>query len=102
LNAQNGSRLVVRSSNFFATTVAVNQPGVGSSGSVVSVTASTLSHNGTVFQSSSGSTIIAGGNDCFYTGLIFNPNGGAIYTFGDNTQESSGVGVANGGTLSKI
>jgi hypothetical protein len=102
LNAQNGSRLVVRGSNFFATTVAVNQPGVGGSGSVVTVTASTLSHNGTVFQSSSGGSIIASANDCFNNGLIFNPNGGAIYTFGDNTQANSGLGVANGGTLSKI
>jgi hypothetical protein len=102
LNAQNGSRIVVRGSNFFSTTVAVNQPGVGGSGSVVTVTASTLSHNATVFQGSAGGSIIAGANDCFNNGTIFNPNGGAIYTFGDNTQESSGVGVANGGTLSKI
>ena len=50
LNAQNGSRLTVQNSNFFANTVAVIQTGVAGSGSVVSVNGSSLSHHGTVFR----------------------------------------------------
>jgi Right handed beta helix region len=85
INAQNGSRLVVRDSVISLANPGVNQSGLTGNGSTVLVEGSTLSNSGTAaMQSIGGASMTACGNTFAGNALIFNTNGGQIFSCGDN------------------
>jgi len=100
VNGGAGSFLAVRDSNLSFDGVGVN---TSASGGVVFVINCMLNLNSSALQSSAGSSIIAFGNGFTGNGTVFNPNGGSIFTGGDNVQGGNGaIGIANGGTVPKI
>jgi hypothetical protein len=103
LTAQNGSRLTLRDSTIYFAGVGVMQTGLAGGGAAVNVVNSSISFNSTALQAVATGNISAFGNDFYSNGIIFNPNGGTIYTGGDNSQGSNAaMGVANGGVATKI
>jgi hypothetical protein len=99
-NAQNGSHVSIRNSTIFANSVGVIQT---NGFSTVSVFESLLVSNATALQSVSPAVMFAFGNSFFGNNLVFNPNGGAIGTGGDNSATLNGAnGIANAGTTTKI
>ena len=98
INAQNGSRLSVRDSEIAFANPGINQSGLSGAGSVVMVQGSTLTSNGTAaLQSVGGATMTAFGNIFSANALIFNTNGGSIFSGGDNIKlATDAVGSAPG------
>jgi hypothetical protein len=98
INAQNGSRLTVSNSVIAFANPGINQSGLSGAGSVVLVTGCTLSLNGTAaLQSSGGGIITASGNTFSGNAVIFNLNGGQIFTGGDNKRlATDAVGATSG------
>jgi len=101
--AGNGSRVTMTNSTVYFNNEGVLQ-NAGGGGSTVTVIGSTWGYSAVAaLQSFSGSNfILAFGNNFVNDVLVFNPNGGSIYTGGDNNNSGSTAGTANGGTLPKI
>jgi hypothetical protein len=101
--AATGSRIMITGSTIFFNNYAVSQSGAAL-GSTVTVVGSTLGYStAAALISHSGSNfILAFGNNFVNDVLVFSPNGGQIYTGGDNNNSGSTVGTANGGNLPKI
>jgi hypothetical protein len=98
INAQNGSRLTVTNCVISYANPGINQSGLSGGGSVVMVTGSTLSLSGTAaLQSTGGGVITASGNTFSGNAVIFNLNGGQIYTGGDNKRLATDAVGANSG-----
>jgi hypothetical protein len=100
INAGNGSRVNVRDCVITLTTIGIAEdPGT----STVLVSGSTLSFNGTALQSAGGGFIGASGNTFANNSVIvFNTNGGSIYTGNDNLNFGNAAFGATTGPLSKI
>src|SRR5262249_32169852 len=98
INAQNGSRLTVSNCVISYANPGINQSGLTGAGSVVLVTASTISLNGSAaLQSTGGGGITATGNTFSGNAIIFNLNGGQIFTGGDNKRlATDAVGATSG------
>jgi len=101
--ANDGSRITITNSTIFVNNVGVFQGG-GALGSTVTVVSSTLGYSAAAALQSAGGPnfILVFGNNFVNDMLVFNPNGGQIYTGGDNNSSGSTAGTANGGTLPKI
>jgi len=101
--AQNGSRITVRNSVIYNTTVGVNQAGAGAQGSVVTVFGSDFTNNQIAFQSVSGASIGVASSVLSLNALVFNPNGGTIFSAVDNVPfQNTSNGTANGTPITKI
>ena len=103
INAQNGSRLTVSDCLISYANPGINQSGLSGGGSLVLVTHSNLSLSGTAaLQSTGGGVITAVGNTFSGNALIFDLNGGQIFTGGDNTMLSTDVVGATSGPVPKV
>ena len=105
VGADNGSRITITNSTIYFNNFGVNQAaGVAALGSTVTAVGSTFGYSSTAaLQSFSGSNFILGfGNNFVNDVLVFNPNGGNIFTGSDNNNSGSTAGTANGGSLPKI
>jgi len=102
INAQNGTRMQVHNSTFFASAAGVNQSNLSGTGSIVFVTGSTFSLNTTALQSIGGANIGSSGNVFGANGTQFNANGGSISSGSDNIPFQNGSpGLANGPAITK-
>ena len=103
INAINGTRITITNSTIFFNNYGVFQFAGG--GSTVTAIGNTFGYSAVAALQSSGNGpdfILAFGNNFVNDVLVFNPNGGQIYTGGDNNNSGSTAGTANGGTLPKI
>jgi hypothetical protein len=103
INAQNGSRMSVQNAQIAFCNPGINQSGLSAAGSVVMVQGSELSSNGTAaLQSVAGATMTAFGNTFAANAIIFNTNGGSIFTGGDNNKLTTDAVGATTGPAGKI
>ena len=105
VQADNGSRVSIRDSTIYFNNTGVTQTNnFGSSlGSTVTVVDSTLGYSFfSALRSMSGEFMLAFGNTFVNDVLVYNPNGGTIFTGSDNNNSGSTPGTANGGSLPKI
>lgn len=105
VQADNGSRVTVRDSTIYFNNTGIiqtNNSGTGL-GSTVTVINSTLGFSSNAaLQSLSGDFMLAFGNSFVNDVLVYNPNGGQIFTGSDNINSGSVTGTANGGSSPKI
>ncbi len=102
LLAQNGSRLQVHNSSFFANGVGVNQNNLTGNGSIVTVAGSGFFGNSTALQSITNASIGATANVFTQNGTVFNTAGGSISSAGDNALNQNSATGALGGVASPI
>src|SRR5258708_7052790 len=102
LLAQNGSRLQVHNSSFFANGVGVNQNNLTGNGSIVTVAGSGFFGNSTALQSITNASIGATANVFTQNGTVFNTAGGSISSAGDNALNQNSATGALGGVAPAI
>jgi hypothetical protein len=104
INAQNGTRVVVRNSVLALNTTGVLQSNLGAGGGAsLIITGSTVSFSNTGFQSAAGGFIAASGNTFVSIPVvIFNQNGGQIFTGGDNAGFNNSATGATTGAVPKV
>ena len=105
VQADNGSRVMIRNSSIFASQVGVGQTNeTGTNlGSVVTIIDSVVGSTGNALQSLSGDFILAFGNTFIGNTTALVPNAGLIYTGGDNIGSANNSnGTANGGVIAKF
>jgi len=103
IQADNGSRITITKSTVYFNNNGVAQ-NAGAGGSTVTAVGCTFGYSSVAaLQShSSPNFILAFGNNFVNDVLVFNPNGGSIFTGSDNNNSGSTAGTANGGSLPKI
>ena len=102
VEADNGARVTIHASAIFFNNFGVGQNAAGG-GSVVTSVGTVFGYSGVAaLQSKSGQFILAFGNSFVNDVIIYNPNGGQIFTGSDNVNSGSATGTANGGSLPKV
>lgn len=103
INAQNGSRLVLRNVEILSGAVGIIETNSSTAGVQVAMTGGTITLCGTAVQAIAGGSVGVTGVTFYGNGTVFNPSGGSIASAGDNPQIFNGAaGTANGGTIPKI
>lgn len=97
--AGTNAKVTVIDSVIANTNIGISQTG---SGSQVFITKSAIANTGTALQSSSGNFIGASGNSFTNNSLVYNQNGGQIFTGSDNPGFGNGPTGATTGAVTKI
>jgi len=98
-----GTRITISDCSLFYNTNAIIG-GAGANGSTVTIVGSTMGYSTvSTLRGGANTFILAFGNTFVNNALIYDPNGGTIFTGTDNVNSANGpTGTANGGNIPKV